>query len=346
MTATFKAKSAADLLSAIPTMAGYNPADSVVIMPFCGTSSVGLFRFDLPLSDPAQFAATALGIVCRLEEATGMMVVIYAVDRDGEPGNHDFTELGAAMTLCADACGLDIGDLLFVFRNGWFGLEDTEVHSHDEIGDPPDVGGSKPKANQSAGTRLPRVDRARMSAVRSALAQIDTDLASTAPSAVIDRLENVHDLFESVIESAQGEVEDDAMLLWILGRPSLRDVALSQWCHGADAAAETLQNQLNWLEGIPYPPVDVFLMGEGKAPDVDRLRAALKRLRHLAASASGRDRAAPLACAAWISWALGLSTHADAYAKRALKAQPSHGLSQIIETMCVNGHLPEFLWSK
>ncbi len=324
-------------------MAGYTPRDSIVILPFAGSSSVGLFRFDLPTIGPQQFAASALGIVCRLEEATGMIVVLYADSVDATPNSNPFAPVTEALRLTADACGIEVGDVITVARNGWFSEVDNVVHSHREIGDPPDVGAPKPKASQSSGTRLPRIDADRMRTIRAQVTALEREHGSESPREIVERLGDVHAIFEAAVEAQRGTVDDDAVLLWLVARPSLRDVAMSQWCHGISAGAKTLEFQLDWLDGSPNPPEDLFLMGEGPAPDPDRLRAALRRVRQLAASASGRDRAAPLACAAWLSWALGMSTHAASYAQKALRAQPRHGLAQIVASICANGHLP--LWA-
>lgn len=324
-------------------MAGYTPADSVVILPFAGSTSVGLFRFDLPVIQPQQFAASALGIVCRLEETSGMIVVVYAETSVALPDANPFSPLADAIRLTADACGIDLGDVIIVAQNGWFSESDETVHPHSEIGDAPDVGGPKPKANQSSGTRLPRVDAERMRAIRSELARLDHASRDASPRDLVERFDRMHEVFESAVEGQRGSVGDDALLLWLLSRPSLRDVALSQWCYDADSADEVLEFQLDWLDGAHNAPETLFLMGEGPAPDAARLQAALRRVRQLAACASGRGRAAPLACAAWISWALGMSTHAATYAQKALRADPGHGLSQIVATLCANGHLP--LWA-
>jgi hypothetical protein len=53
-----------------------------------------------------------------------------------------------------------------------------------------------------------------------------------------------------------------------------------------------------------------------------------------------------LAAAAWISWALGRSTHAAWYAERALEIEPGHGLSEIVATMIGAGHLPEWAFER
>ncbi len=324
-------------------MAGYNPADSVVVLPFAGSTSVGLFRFDLPVMQPQQFAASALGIVCRLEETTGMIVVIYAGNTVATPLSNPFAPVADALRVTADACGIELGDVITVAQNGWFSEADDEVHAHSEIGDGPDVGAPKPKANQSSGTRLPRVDAGRMREMRAELARLDEASGVEAPREVAERLGRMNEVFEAAVEAQRGSVAGDALLLWLLSRPSFRDVALAQWCYDADTAEEVLEFQLDFLDGEPEPPEALFLMGEGPAPDADRLRAALRRMRQLAACASGRDRAAPLACAAWLSWALGMSTHAASYAQKALRAQPSYGLAQIVATLCANGHLP--LWA-
>ena len=79
MTTIVKAASAAQFLALVPRMLGYRPTQSLVLIPFAGSRSLGAMRVDLP-ADPASVdaaAATVLGMVCRLPEADAVVAVTY-----------------------------------------------------------------------------------------------------------------------------------------------------------------------------------------------------------------------------------------------------------------------------
>ena len=77
-------------------------------------------------------------------------------------------------------------------------------------------------------------------------------------------------------------------------------------------------------------------------PDPTRLSAALALVRRAAASAPRDRRPGPLATCAWLSWALGRSTHAEVYAAQALEIEPEHGLAEIVRSFVLAGHLPDW----
>ncbi|MET0812640.1 MAG: hypothetical protein ABWY03_06270, partial [Microbacterium sp.] len=137
------------------------------------------------------------------------------------------------------------------------------------------------------------------------------------------------------------------LLAWCFARPALRDVALSQWCLGFAAGDELLDAQLRWSDGEEYPShLAVHMWGEGERPDPHRLQAALATVRRVAALTTGDARAGALAIAAWCSWALGLSTHADSYARLALEAVPQYGLAEIVLAFTAAGHLPDWAFRR
>ncbi|MBN9173996.1 MAG: hypothetical protein J0I70_07570, partial [Microbacterium sp.] len=50
---------------------------------------------------------------------------------------------------------------------------------------------------------------------------------------------------------------------------------------------------------------------------------------------------APATCA-WLSWALGRSTHAESFARRACELEPEHGLGEIVRSFVAVGHVPDW----
>lgn len=138
-----------------------------------------------------------------------------------------------------------------------------------------------------------------------------------------------------------------AALVWCLARPALRDVALVGWCGGLDAGDDALDAQLRWESGEEYPTrLAMQMWGEGERPDPDRLEHALALVRRAAAAAPASHRAGALATAAWLSWALGRSTHAESYAVRACESEPEHGLAEIVRSFVAAGHLPDWAFRR
>lgn len=163
------------------------------------------------------------------------------------------------------------------------------------------------------------------------------------------RFDDLPDLFEDALEQRPTgrDAYDSAALVWCLARPSLRDVALVQWSGNLADGDEALDAQLRWESGEEYPAhLAMRMWGEGDTPDVARLGVALEVCRHAAAVAPRGARSGALAMCAWLSWALGRSTHAAAYAGMACEIEPEHGLSQIVLSFVQAGHLPDWAFRR
>lgn len=197
-------------------------------------------------------------------------------------------------------------------------------------------------SDQRAGATLPTVDEALAAQVAEAL---PTDLPVALAMAGGDLLDAIEQALSW--DGADLEAGAVALLSGMLNRPATRDVALVQWAHGFAAGESALAAQIGWEQGEEYPAHLARVMwGEGPRPDPKRLDAALTACRYVAALSPEEAQVGPLAAAAWLSWALGRSTHADAYARRALAIDSEHGLSQIVRTFVDAGHLPEFAFSR
>lgn len=357
MQTILKASGGADLLALVPTLAGFHPRDSLVLLPFRGTRTSGLLRVDLPAADRAATdalsaaAATLVGHLCRLEGTDGVAIVVYD-DTAADASAH--RPLVDAVIGRADACGLRVIEALGLGAEHWW--------SYSAPPGSPDAGGARadldrlrhggrvaspsPSSSQSSGARLPRVDAARRRAVATALSALDApDHARPGrrPEAPLD--ERLVEVFEEAL--ANDRAADDpgtlAFLAWCLHRPALRDVAIAQWCDGPEAGADALARQRAWEGGEPYPEEGASrFLGFGPRPDLDRLRRARELCRVTAASCPPELRPGALAAAAWLSWALGSLTHAASYLARIRRIDPDHGLAGIIGAMVDAGHLPEW----
>lgn len=361
------ADSSAELLALIPHLSGYVPRESVVVVPFRAGRSLAMLRVDRVTDDIDAFAATTIGTACRVPDIDAVVLVVYT---GGELETSGAREVLEALRIRADACGLFVIDTLAVAEDGWAsfrGDQHPSPRSLDEIARAAPAGLLHPRDDQAGGSALVRAPKERRRRVSAAL--VDTERAATLlltqarssteqtdevdarAARILTTLTDVATSWETALQftSLDDEILTDeraALLLWCLARPSLRDVALAHWCHGADAARRVLSAQLEWEESGDYPAGPLFLAGEGPRPDPVRLHRALHVLRGLAALATGRFRGAALASAAWVAWALGWGTHAGAYARAALAVDPGQRLAEIIDELSSHGHLPGWAFAR
>ncbi|MFK4805926.1 DUF4192 family protein [Microbacterium sp. ZW CA_36] len=167
--------------------------------------------------------------------------------------------------------------------------------------------------------------------------------------AAVCRLDDLPGFFEDALSRPLdgAAVYDTAALVWCLARPSLRDVALVQWSGNLAQGDEAFDAQLRWESGEEYPAhLAMRMWGEGDPPELSRLETALALSRRAAAVAPREARPGALAMCAWLSWALGRSTHAAAYAERACEIEAEHGLSQIVLSFVHAGHLPDWAFRR
>ena len=329
-----------------------------------------------------RFASTCIGMVCRLPEADAIAIVTYTDERL-LPGAlaRPHRELVEAIMRRADSCGIAVRDALCVAADAWASHLDTDVAP--ELRDLAEISvGSEPAlprlgdGDQSSGAELPPVSGEHTASTREALEALERavhticgeadvsgsgdpagsagDPSGRPPSsppldprvlAAACRLDELPALFEDALtwDAASLAPLDAATLVWCLARPSLRDIALVQWCGDEHDGEVALEAQLQWENGADYPAdLGMRMWGEGPTPDRERLARALELARNAAASAPESLRPGPLAMCAWLSWALGRSTHAESFARRACELEPEHGLGEIVRSFVAVGHLPDW----
>ncbi len=360
MTPIIHATSPAEFLTVVPRLLGFVPQRSVVLVPFRRGRSRGALRLDLPPDDDRadEIAATMMGLVCRVPEADGCAIVVYS--ETDAPAR----ALVEGIERRAEACGVVIVEALWVAGRRWgsyAGSDAGSVPSADDL--PPGLGDvATPEANQFAGADLLPLDAARSDAVENACTALDAAIRALvltdaehppADAARIDpRAFAAACLLDDLPAFVERLLSEDAATLdpfeiaaaaWALGRPSLRDIALICWIDGIDAGDEAAHAQARWEDGDEYPSeIAMRLWGEGARPSPERLGRALLLARQVASAVPASRRPGPLAAAAWFSWALGRSTHADLFAQQATAIEPEHGLAEIVRSFVGAGHLPDW----
>lgn len=326
MTQTIKAADARGFLSLVPSMLGYTPVESLILLPFKDGRTLGAMRVDLPRpdQDPRSVANTLIGMVCKLPDANGLAAVVYTDHQSTR-----FLALLNAVLVHGNDCGLVMKDLLYVAHDGWGSLiEGADPRPVTELVPPaeaPPVAGT-----QYSSAQLPANDPAFRDELSTAIRtfgglEVGDEIVTTAAA---------------VIRRKDLGVFSSARLVYILDRPAMRDIAINTWMYGVSHGRKALEAQLAWQQGVTYPEeLGQVMWGVGPRPDADDLQHLREVLRTLT---TGTNSAGVLATLSWVTWALGRATEAEHYANLALDVSPDHGLAQIMRTMISAGHLPEW----
>lgn len=367
MNTVLRATDSAEFLAMVPALAGFTPRQSIVLLPFQHSRAHGAMRIDLPHAEVEldDYVDTAIGLISRIVGTDAVAVVVYTDEAPQQ--TPDGIVLPTSVVVdellgLASDLGLGIVDALCVTPDGWSSYlhHDPILHPNDDIPTAPAMPGiSDVSGDQGAGASLPVVDLAEKERVGLALRELSDVLAhdpeigsrrenpqALAASLLLDDLPA---FFEDLLDAPENQAPFvTAALLWCLDRPRFRDVALVQWATDVSVGLRTLDAQLSYAAGgtsIPGDLGDVFL-GRGPHPDPDRLRVALTVVRNAAARAPRASRPAPLTAAAWLSWALGRSTHAAHYLRLATEIEPSYSLALLLRTMVNAAILPEWTFRR
>lgn len=330
MTTIVKAAGGADFLGLVPQMLGYQPTESVLIIPFGGSRTIGLMRFDMPNVDNwPSFGLTTLGLACRVDGADGIAIVVYS----HQPVD-DVTGLARALTASAHVMGLRVVDALYVTDKGWGStIVDDGPHPLSEI----QAESVLPVREGDQSTIVdPVLDEAVVNQCWDAIVEIAT---------TEDELDSVAHFIDGL--ASQGGTLTGSDLAWLgltMARPSHRDIGLVTITGGLEAGCRGEEAQSAWEQGEGYPTdLAKVMWGEGPRPDTDRLENMLAHAHAVASIGLDPDvTAGAYAACAWLAWALGRSTHAETYARRAIDVVPEHGLSEIVLSFVQAGHLPDW----
>lgn len=327
MSKTVSAHDYADLLSMVPAMLGFTPEDSVVIVPFDGNTSAGVMRMDLPDPDVAmEFVSQASHIAARIPNASGAVVVIYS------PLDHGLVEYAAdAAKAVVELTSMELLDNLYVCGDGYGRWSSHEApRPTSELALPLEVAHFEVTGNQQSSATIPDSDPA----VLMSMLKIEPHEAldpNTFNATAEDSLYN----WEPIDLTG----EQAAWLVATFNSPLYRDTYLSQVASNLADGESMLTYQLGYREHGVFEGQANVMIGKAPRPDGYRLERALEFARYTAAII---PLPGAFAVAAWLSWALGRSTHAEVYAQMAQKLDPQHGLAGIVQDMVTASYLPEW----
>ena len=366
MNTVLRATDSAEFLGLVPALAGFTPRQSIVLLPFQRSRAHGAMRIDLPHDDVDldDYVDRAIGLLSQVSGTDAVAVVVYTDEAsqhtpDGIvlPSSVVVDEL---LALAADF-GLHIVDALCVTPGGWasFLHDEPVLRPLEEIPAAPSIPGlADVTGDQDSGSALPRVDLAEKERVGRALLELtalighDTrtgaDGARMNPQAIAAAmlLDDLPLFFEDLLDAPENLPPfATAALLWCMQRPPFRDVALLQWATDLATGHRALTAQLAYAEDATSVPDELggVFLGRGTRPDIDRLTVALTIVRGAAARAPRSARPAPLTLAAWLSWALGRSSHAAHYLRLVSEIDPGYSLACLISSMIDAAVLPA--WS-
>lgn len=347
--------SAVHLLQSVPKLVGYRPRESLALVPIADRTTCGVLRIDLPgTSDVARCATIAVGYLRQMPGVDAVIVLVYTDAPALDGAGVSYEDLVSAVIDRAEAIDIRVAGEICIGSDGWSSYRDPVLRSLDEI----DCGEADLADGPREGAEVPRSDasdRAGVARCADALDALPGDpLTRLRPGqhpwtsdAEIDRELNAfatdpHALFaEALAGPCDLSPGRAALWLWILSCPALRDVVLTQWVGDAAEAQRTLAWQESWLAGVSdQPDFPVRLAGDGSRPDAERLRSAREFVRALAGRAPTRRLSACLAVCGWLSWALGSSSLAAEFARRAIEISPHATFPALILRMTDTGMLP------
>ncbi|SJN46000.1 hypothetical protein FM104_14445 [Microbacterium esteraromaticum] len=368
MSTVIKATDPAEFLGLVPSLAGFTPRQSLVMLPFHGKRTHGAMRIDLPGTEieAETFADVALQALLQVSGVDAVAFVVYTDEcavsvPDGTLLPHlAMTE--ALLDVCVQT-GLRLVEALCVTPDGWgdYLTDEARIESLEDIPGPPSLPGiGDVSGDQLAGAALPPSNLVEREQVGRALQELthvlerheqgrahigagDNPIALDVAAVILDDLPSFAEaLLEMPSDAAPYSC---AALLWCLNRPVLRDAILVQWATDLDFGYHALDAQLEFSDrgsGVPDAVGEVFL-GRGSRPDIDRLGCALEVVRFAIARAPQPAKVGALTAAGWLAWALGRSSHAGEYVDQALAIDPHHSMASLISTMLSAAMLPE--WS-
>lgn len=369
MTTIIQAHDPSDFLALVPTLAGFQPSDSVVLVAFRGNRTCGALRVDLPPENAAApvrkaFVSTTLGMICKIPGADALVPVIYTDDTFERYSGPPRRALVTNLTTRARHDGFLVRDALCVASDGWGSY----------IGDCPRRG--RPLAEIAESAARQNLDGV---AVRPALladleAEATLDPADPISSERVTKRYKELNLLRESAELApvlyweysfDGDVvgfaddmllalpshddddgaKDAALLAFLVQSPAVRDVFLITFGWGTSEGDECALTQRMFTAGedISFMPGAGALGGwDMPRPNPNRIRRALDVLRYAAARVPGSATPPLLTMIAWLHWALGEGTVAMRWVEQAQIIDPDFGLAELLATMLGTGHLPDW----
>jgi hypothetical protein len=360
-----KAHTPADLLAMLPSLVGFTPQRSIVLLAFRGKRTCGAIRFDLPTSTsavvPKGVASFAVGTLCKIPGVDAVVAAIYtdeAIRMSGLPHRDLAKVLGRRL----EQSGFELRGLLCQASDGWGSYRDADTpaggHPLSDIANSPVVANIPTESlpnDAETPARVPDAPVADMQRVRDALAgyrRLAESVAKRDSDELPSELEALTDLArfaDDALEWDESAISaNDALLLSVLQGPAVRDSTMLQWASSLGTGYLLRDEAERWIRsGRDVTPLSAsassdLMIGIGPRPDPERIERGIRLLLTVVSRAEDAERPALLCMLGWLNWALGRGSRAGRYVDEARAIDPSYGMAELLGTMASNGMLPEW----
>lgn len=376
MTTIIRAGSAHEFLAFVPSLAGFEPARSLVCVAFDGSRTVGVLRHDLPRRrrDHSALVAHVVGTLCRMPGVDGVVPVVYSEAGFADRGDAPERRLVELLAARATDAGFTVRDGLCVARDGWGSYLDPALPA---AGHPlaliaaarPAPGPDDRRHDPAVHAVIPEAEERRASAVARAIDRLESAGPGGAVFARLgDDLDPV-ELVEHLLEPGRAPARTVAWFLHLARRPAFRDGMMLQFAFGRLVGTAAHDDAVASLEraesrGLTFEELvrdEIACVSEGSIsemlarliigqtslrPERPRVERAIEVLRGVIADAPASHRIGPLCMTAWLLWALGRGSAAGALLDVALGIEPGHTMANLLADHLGSGALPEWAFSR
>lgn len=377
-----RSASGADFLASLPSLAGYTSRESLLVVPFRGTRTMGVIRVDLPPVDDEEAARAIGALACdmlgRMRGCDGAVLVVYT-DDTFPVASIAREPLVAVVDEQLESAGFLVRDALCVSPDGWASWLESDApaggHPRSEIDDNP----MRLRAEAVHGAPLREFD------AEATLPEPDPDLARRMSASVADLLElgmesdafgvrrsvaslDPIDCVEEILRTDPETMPVPLMarLIAFAAVPSLRDETIIQIAFGVKEARRAAKDNARLharqlrtgrtMDDLvreemsrgrrPFASGGDLLLGTTtRRPSRERIGTAIAVLRRAIAHVDEVDRPGALCVLAWLNWAIGRASIAGAHIQQARAIDPTLSMAQLMEVLFAGGRMPEWLYA-
>lgn len=349
----------------LPSLVGFTPQRSIVLLAFRGKRTCGAIRFDLPTSTsavvPKGVASFAVGTLCKIPGVDGVVAAIYT-DETIRMSGLPHSDLAKVLGRRLEQSGFELRGLLCQASDGWGSYRDPDNpaggHPLSDIANSPVVANIPTEAlpdDAETPARVPDAPAADKQRVRDALAgyrrliEIVPDDDSDELPPEFAAVTNLARFAEDALAWDEPAIRaNDALLLFVLQGPGMRDLTMLQWASSLRTGHVLVDEADRWSRG-GRDVTDAgawaspnLMMGIGPRPDPERVERGIRLLLTVVSRAEDAERPALLCMLGWLNWALGRGSRARRYVNEARAIDPGYGMAELLDSIASSGMLPEW----
>lgn len=329
--------SVTDLLRTIPEVLGYEPPESLVVMPLSGGPGGAMLRVDLPErsgDETDEYCRIVLDHVLRLGDVERLYLVVFT--------NHPFVGELAPFTLeletlarHASRLGLEVLGGACVAADTWSEYWGPGSGPRDEVRS--ELAPAIPHDVTEATEVHPAAEDARVRVAElleehAHLAEITDDEVLCAWNLFLDGARWLDPEYEPILV---------ALVTRGLRRLRTLELIVANGAFGVDISERVEAIWLDLAESMPDTELtgitEVF--ADFVPADLDRVGRAISALRSIASHVSVREARGAFAALAWLCCCAGRASLASEYARRALRAG-HHPLAADVLERSEQGYVP------